>query len=163
MATKAMSSLEYFLVRKIIKYFAKLNVWVYRISNGRLLNKFAGSEICLLTMTGAKSGEKRITPLMYVPYNEGVVLVASLGGAPKNPVWYHNVVANPQVEVQYRDKKMDLIARRVYDEERAVIWPICVDYYKPYADYQKRTDREIPLFVCEPRSELSQAGVLENN
>ncbi|MBL4866501.1 MAG: nitroreductase family deazaflavin-dependent oxidoreductase [Pseudomonadales bacterium] len=150
MTAKEMNKSQYFLVRHLIKYFAKVNVWVYQKTNGRIMNKMSGSEICLITMTGAKSGEKRTLPLMYVPYKEGVVIVASLGGAPKNPVWFNNVVAHPQIDVQYHDKKMKLVARQVYGEERANVWPTCVKYYKPYESYQRRTNREIPLFVCEP-------------
>ena len=150
MAAKEMSQSQYFLFRTLIKKFGKLNVWVYQKTNGRLFNKLAGSEICILTMTGAKSGVTRTTPLMYVPYKEGVILVASLGGAPKNPVWFNNVVANPKIEIQYKDKNMSLVARQVYGEERDNLWPICVKYYNPYESYQRRTGREIPLFVCEP-------------
>ena len=75
--------------------------------------------------------------------------VASLGGAPKNPVWYYNLVAHPQVEVLVNGETKSLTAREVFGEEKAAVWPTCVEHYPPYADYQARTDREIPVFICE--------------
>jgi len=105
----------------------------------------------LVTMTGAKSGKSRTVPLMYVPYKEGVIIVASQGGSPRSPVWTRNLIANPDIVVQYKSKLMNLRARQVDDAEKALVWPICVEHYPEYEDYQKRTDRKIPVFVCEPR------------
>ena len=116
------------------------------------MGKFQGRPVCLVTMTGARSGRERTVPLMYVPYGEGVIIVASQGGAPKSPVWYRNLVEHPDIEVQYGSKKMKLRARQVDDAEKARVWPVCVQHYPPFEDYQKRTDRNIPVFVCEPRA-----------
>ena len=146
-----MTPTEYRGVRAFIKPYARLNVFMYRLTSGRLMGKIAGRDVMLVTMTGAKSGQKRTIPLMYVPWEEGVIVVASLGGAPKSPVWYRNLVANPDIEVQYRDKVMRLRAREVDDAEKARVWPTCVEYYPPFEDYQARTARNIPVFVCEPR------------
>jgi deazaflavin-dependent oxidoreductase (nitroreductase family) len=88
---------------------------------------------------------------MYVPHGEGVLLVASLGGAPKHPTWYYNLVENPDVDVQVTDRTLRLRARLATPAEKAKLWPVCVEHYPPYADYQARTDRDIPVFVCEPR------------
>ena len=115
------------------------------------MGSFQGLPVCLITMKGAKSGMTRTIPLMYVPYKEGVIIVASQGGAPKSPVWYKNLLANPDIEAQYRSKKMKLRARQVDDAEKAAVWPTCVKHYPPFEDYQARTDRNIPVFVCEPR------------
>ena len=115
------------------------------------MNKLSGMPILLVEMKGAKSGKQRTIPLMYVSYEDGFILVASQGGAPKNPVWYNNLVANPDIVVQYKSNKMNLRARQVDDAEKAVVWPVCVEHYSEYGDYQKRTDRNIPVFVCEPR------------
>ena len=134
-----------------LKVFSSLNEKVYRLTNGRILGKLNGYDVCLVTMTGAKSGKQRVIPLMYVPYKDGVIIVASQGGAPKNPVWFNNLVANPDVEVQYKAKKMKLRARRVDAEEKATVWPVCCEYYPDYDIYQKRTGRDIPVFVCETR------------
>lgn len=138
--------------RWILKAFTKLNVWVYRLSAGRLMNQFGGRGICLVKMTGAKSGHQRFIPLMYVPFEDGVLLVASQGGAPKHPVWYHNLVAHPDIEVQVKGKKMKVRARRADADEKARVWPICVEYYPPYEDYQAITTRDIPVFICLPAS-----------
>jgi deazaflavin-dependent oxidoreductase (nitroreductase family) len=151
MAQGEMTEKEFNKIRRFIKPFSALNVFIYRLSGGRLMGKFQGRDIMLVTMTGAKSGKQRVIPLMYVPYNAGVIVVASQGGAPKSPVWYNNLVANSDIEVQYRDKKMKLRARRVDDAEKALVWPVCVEHYPAYDDYQTRTSRNIPVFVCEPR------------
>ena len=138
--------------RGVLKAFTRINVWVYRLSGGRLMNTLGGDPICLITMTGAKSGKVRTIPLMYVPYKEGVLLVASQGGAPKHPVWYHNLLAHPDIVVEQSGRKMHLTARILSGEERAQAWPVCVEHYADYADYQQRTNREIPVFYCEPCS-----------
>jgi deazaflavin-dependent oxidoreductase (nitroreductase family) len=105
----------------------------------------------LVTMKGAKSGKLRDIPLMYVPYRDGVIVVGSQGGAPRSPVWVKNLQANPDVTVRCVGKTLELRARQVDEAEKAQLWPICVQHYREYADYQARTDRSIPVFVCEPR------------
>ncbi len=87
---------------------------------------------------------------MYVPHRDGVLLVASLGGAPKNPAWYNNLVKHPEIEVSHRGHGMALRARLARSDEKAALWPVCDQHYAPYADYRKRTTRDIPIFVCEP-------------
>ena len=149
MADNPMSAAEYRFVKGFIRIFAKLNVWVYRASGGRLWKNAFGRPICLVNMTGARSGKQRWTPVMHVPWKDGVIIVASLGGAPKNPAWYYNLVAHPEVEVLVDGTRRSLTAREVFGEERAAVWPVCVEHYPPYADYQARTDREIPVFICE--------------
>lgn len=134
-----------------LKAFSAVHEKVYRWSNGRLLGKLGGYEVCMVTMTGAKSGRRRVIPLMYVPYGEGVILVASQGGAPRNPIWYKNLVAHPDIEVQYKSKKMQLRSRQVDAVEKSRLWPICCRHYPDYALYQKRSTRDIPVFLCEPR------------
>jgi deazaflavin-dependent oxidoreductase (nitroreductase family) len=79
-----------------------------------------------------------------------VLLVASQGGAPKHPVWYHNLVKHPEIEVRHKQKRMKLRARLATAEEKPELWPICDAAYAPYADYRQRTTRDIPIFVCEP-------------
>ena len=136
--------------RWLLKAMTRTHVFLHRLSGGRLFNKLAGDEVCFVTMTGAKSGRTLTIPLMYVPYEEGVLLVASQGGAPKNPVWYGNLVKHPDIEVSHRTRSMPLRARLARPEEKPALWPICDRHYAPYADYRKRTDRDIPIFVCEP-------------
>ena len=151
MAENPMSEKEFRRVRSFVKPFSRLNAWVYRLSGGRLMGKFQGRPIMLVKMRGAKTGEERTVPLMYVPYQDGVIVVGSQGGAPKSPVWVKNIQAHPDVEVQVKSRKMRLRARQVDDEEKARLWPVCVEHYKEYDDYRRRTDRNIPVFVCEPR------------
>ena len=135
--------------RWLLKLFTKVNVVVYKLSGGRLMNKLAGMPILLVEMKGAKSGKQRTIPLMYVPNDDGFVLVASQGGAPKNPVWYNNLVAYPDVRITFGGQTKAMRVRRVSDEEKQQLWPVCCEYYPPYQDYQTRTDRNIPVFVCE--------------
>lgn len=137
--------------RWVLKAMTRTHVFLHRLTGGRFFNKLAGDEVCFVTMTGAKSGRTLIVPLMYVPHQEGVLLVASQGGAPKNPVWYGNLVKHPDIEVDYRGKRMALRARLARPEEKPALWPVCDRHYAPYADYRKRTSRDIPIFVCEPR------------
>ena len=87
------------LVKPGLKLFTAFHVFLYKFTGGRLFNRIGGGEICIVKMTGAKSGQTREFPLMYVPYRNGIVLVASLAGAPSHPVWYHNLVKYPQFEV----------------------------------------------------------------
>ena len=138
--------------RWAIKAMTRTHVMLHKLSGGRLFNRLGKDDVCFVTMTGAKSGRVLTIPLMYVPYQEGVLLVASLGGAPKNPVWFGNLVKHPDIEVSHRGRRMRLRARVAAAEEKPDLWPICDRSYAPYADYRARTDRDIPIFVCEPRS-----------
>jgi F420H(2)-dependent quinone reductase len=133
-----------------IKAMTRTHVFLNRLTGGRWFNSLRGDDVCFVTMKGAKSGRTLTIPLMYVPYGEGVLLVASLGGAPQHPVWYHNLVKHPEIEVSHRGRRMNLRARLAKPEEKPDLWPICDRQYAPYADYRKRTSREIPIFVCEP-------------
>ena len=136
--------------RWAVKTLTRLHVFLNRLSGGRLFNSFAGDEVCFVTMTGARSGRTLTIPLMFVPYGDGVLLVASMGGAPRNPVWYGNLVKHPEIEVRHRRRRMKLRARLAEPDEKPALWPICDRHYAPYADYRKRTTRDIPIFVCEP-------------
>lgn len=109
-----------------------------------------GMPVILLTTLGVKSGKIRKTPLMRVEHGGKYAVVASQGGAPKNPVWYYNVKSQPLVELQDGPVKQDMTAREITGAEKAEWWERAVAAYPPYADYQKKTDREIPVFVLEP-------------
>jgi deazaflavin-dependent oxidoreductase (nitroreductase family) len=138
--------------RWVLKTMTRAHVFLHRLTGGRLFNKLGSDEVCFVTMTGAKSGRTLTVPLMYVPHEEGVLLVASQGGAPKNPVWYRNLVKHPDIEVNHRGRRMKLRARLATSEEKPALWPTCDLHYAPYAEYRKRTTRDIPIFVCEPTS-----------
>jgi deazaflavin-dependent oxidoreductase (nitroreductase family) len=104
----------------------------------------------MLTTTGRKSGEKFIFPLFYGEVGKGYVVVASKGGAPEHPGWYRNLLANPEVEVQVGTKKLKARARTTSGAERMRLWEQALKFWPPYADYQKKTDREIPVVVLDP-------------
>uniref|UniRef100_A0AAU2UYV9 Nitroreductase family deazaflavin-dependent oxidoreductase n=1 Tax=Streptomyces sp. NBC_00003 TaxID=2903608 RepID=A0AAU2UYV9_9ACTN len=108
-----------------------------------------GMSVVLLTTRGAKSGKLRKSPVMRVEHEGRYAAVASLGGAPDNPLWYYNVVADPRVELQDGTVRKDMTAREVTGEEKAEWWERAVAAFPNYADYQKKTDREIPVFVLE--------------
>jgi F420H(2)-dependent quinone reductase len=121
----------------------------FEASNGAEANTLRGMPIIVLTTVGAKSGKLRKTALMRVEHEGAYAAVASLGGAPKHPVWYFNVKANPHVELQDGAERHDYLAREVSGDERAAWWERAVAAYPPYADYQEKTDRLIPVFVLE--------------
>lgn len=109
--------------------------------------------VVILTTLGARSGKIRKSPLMRVEHDGRYAVVASLGGAPKHPVWYYNVVADPRVELQDGPVRQDMLAREVTGEEKAVWWERAVAAFPDYAEYQRKTDRVIPVFVLEPAPE----------
>ena len=140
----------------IIKRMSTANTWLYRKTGGRLGKTWRvgsalrhGVPICLVTTTGAKSGQPRTVPLVYLRDGDHVVLVASQGGLPKNPMWYGNIVKNPKVEIQVGRKKQAMLARTADTDERAALWPRLVDMYADFANYQSWTDRQIPVVICE--------------
>ncbi|HJZ29081.1 MAG TPA: nitroreductase family deazaflavin-dependent oxidoreductase [Streptosporangiaceae bacterium] len=112
-----------------------------------------GLPVVIVTNLGASSGKVRKTPVMRVEHDGRYAMVASKGGAPKHPVWYYNVRANPLVEVQDGPHKQDMVAREVSGEERAAWWDRAVAAYPPYAEYQRKTTRQIPVFILEPVGE----------
>lgn len=129
---------------------AREQVELYESSGGTEGTTLNGLPVIVLTTLGAKSGKIRKSPLMRVEHENRYAVVASLGGAPKNPVWYHNIVADPRVELQDGPVRQDMIAHEATGEEKAVWWARAVEAFPPYAEYQEKTDREIPLFVLEP-------------
>ncbi|MBN3454326.1 nitroreductase family deazaflavin-dependent oxidoreductase [Mycobacterium sp. DSM 3803] len=130
--------------------WARENAETYMASGGTAGTELNGRPVILLTTIGAKTGKIRKTPLMRVEHNGEYAVVASLGGAPKNPVWYYNVKKNPRVELQDGTTSGDYTAREVFGEEKAQWWQRAVAAFPDYADYQTKTDREIPLFVLTP-------------
>ncbi len=135
--------------RWIIKAMTSAHMVLHRMTGGRKFNSLAGDEVCFVTMKGAKSGRTLTIPLMYIPYREGVLLVASQGGNPKNPTWYFNLVKHPDIEVEHRGRHMKLRARIATADEKPELWPICYESYAPFEEYRQRTSRDIPIFVCE--------------
>jgi deazaflavin-dependent oxidoreductase (nitroreductase family) len=125
---------------------------VYRASNGLIGHRFPGSPpMLLLEHVGARSGTRRTSPLVYIRDGDDVVLVASKGGFPKHPAWFHNLVANPDTTVQIGPRRLAVHARVADPQERERLWPMAVQVYGGYEDYRRRTEREIPLVILSPR------------
>jgi F420H(2)-dependent quinone reductase len=127
-------------------------VELYESSGGTqgLTLRDTGLPVVIVTNRGVKSGKVHKTPVMRVEHGGRYAMVASKGGAPAHPLWYYNVRANPLVELQDGPHKQDMIAREISGDERAQWWERAVAAYPPYAEYQQRTSRQIPVFVLEP-------------
>jgi deazaflavin-dependent oxidoreductase (nitroreductase family) len=130
--------------------WARDNAELYMASGGKEGTELKGKPVILLTTIGAKSGKVRKTPLMRVEHDGEYAVVASLGGAPKHPVWYFNIKANPRVELQDGAETHDYEAREVVGDEKAIWWERAVEAWPDYAEYQRKTDRQIPVFVLTP-------------
>jgi F420H(2)-dependent quinone reductase len=122
----------------------------YEATNGAEAGDLRGRPVIVLTSVGAKTGKLRKTALMRVEHDGDYAVVASLGGAPRHPVWYYNLKANPLVELQDGPTKRDYRAREVTGAEKAAWWERSVEAWPDYAKYQTKTTREIPVFVLEP-------------
>lgn len=125
---------------------------IYRATHGLVGHRIPGfPETLLLDHAGAKSGVRRTTPLLFARDGQNVILVASKGGYTKNPAWFHNLKAHPDTTIQIGSKRMRVHARVATPEERERLWKLAVDVYGGYETYRRRTEREIPLIVLEPR------------
>jgi deazaflavin-dependent oxidoreductase (nitroreductase family) len=136
-----------------MRRFMGAHTFLYRRTGGRLGHSIPGlpGKVLLLDHVGAKSGNRRTSPLLYVEDGADVVIVASKGGFPKNPAWFHNLMANPDTTVQIGSEHRPVHARVATPEERQRLWEMAVAGYRGYEDYRARTAREIPLVVLEPR------------
>ena len=132
------------------KDWARKQAEQYESSGGTEATTLNGMPVVVVTSRGNRTGKLRKTPLMRVEHDGTYAAVASLGGAPKHPVWYYNLVAEPHVELRDGTVKRDMVAREVTGEEKAQWWERAVAAYPDYADYQAKTEREIPVFVLEP-------------
>ena len=124
-------------------------VELYERTGGAEGREWMGGTCIILTTKGAKTGKVRKTPLMRVEHEGSYAVVASLGGAPDHPVWYHNFLEHPEVDLQDGPEPHAYRARIAEGAERAEWWERCVAQYSPYAEYQEKTDREIPVFLLE--------------
>ena len=127
-------------------------VTLYEGSGGTQGTTIKGLPVIVITSVGARSGKLRKNPVMRVEHDGKYAAVASKGGSPEHPTWYSNLLAHPHVEVQDGKVKQDMVAREVAGDEKAAWWERAVAAYPDYADYQQKTDREIPVFVLEPAS-----------
>lgn len=135
----------------VVNAMTAVNVWLYRLTAGRLGARFLrGAPVCLVTTTGKRSGERRQIALIYLQSGDDVVVVASKGGMSHHPAWYHNMMADPGVEVQIGTTSRAMRARRASTEEKRALWPRMVAIYPDYDDYQARTSRDIPVMILSP-------------
>jgi deazaflavin-dependent oxidoreductase (nitroreductase family) len=138
------------------EYVPSPSAWVrdqvalYEGSGGTEGTTMRGLPVVVVTSRGARSGKLRKTPLMRVEHEGSYALVASQGGAPEHPTWYWNLRAHPTIELQDGPRRQDMVTREVAGQEKAVWWERAVAAFGDYADYQQRTDREIPVFLAEP-------------
>jgi F420H(2)-dependent quinone reductase len=136
----------------LLRRLADGHVLVYRLTNGLIGHRLpCAPPMLLLDHTGAKSGIRRTTPLVYVDDPPNVVIVASKGGHPRHPSWYHNLRAHPDTTVQIGGTRRFVQARVATADERKRLWPKAVGVYPGYSGYQERAPREIPLVILEPR------------
>ena len=136
----------------VLKPLMGLHAKVYERTGGRIGHRVPGlPPMLLLDHTGARSGITRTAPLLYIPDGDDVVIVASKGGFPKHPAWFHNLKANPETTVQVGRERRPVRARVATAAERERLWPKAVDAYASYADYQRKAPREIPMVILSPR------------
>lgn len=137
----------------LLRRLTGAHVALYRVSGGRLGHRPPGlPPMLLLDHVGARSGARRTTPLVYARDGEDYVLVASKGGYPRHPAWFHNLKAHPDTTIQVGRRRLAVRARVASDAERARLWPACVAVYRGFDGYQARAGRTIPLIVLSPRS-----------
>jgi deazaflavin-dependent oxidoreductase (nitroreductase family) len=132
-----------------LRAMSGLNTALYRLTGGKVANRLGKAPILLLTVAGRKSGKRRTTPLLYGRDGDNYVVIASMGGAPKHPAWYHNLEGQ-EAEIQVGRKRLRVRARDAEGEERKRLWALMVSLYPSYDDYQKKTERRIPVVVLEP-------------
>lgn len=137
--------------KPFIKAMSLANTWLFQATGGRLGSRYwGGAPVGLLTTTGRRSGRPRTTPLIYLADGERIVVVASQGGFPRHPLWYENLVARPEVRFRTSERGGRYRARTASPAEKSAYWPKLCAIYRDYDDYQRRTDREIPVVVLEP-------------
>lgn len=125
---------------------------IYRLTKGRIGGKYQGAPVALVDSVGRKSGKRRTHPLLATEDGENLVIVASKGGVDKHPAWYHNLMANPDTEANWYGDVRQVRAREATGKERERLWEQMTDVYPTYNAYQRRTERQIPVVVLEPRS-----------
>jgi F420H(2)-dependent quinone reductase len=135
----------------MLRWTGKMNIPLYRLSGGRIGGKIAGSPVLLLTATGRKSGEPRTAPVLYLADGERQIVIGSNAGHKNEPAWSLNLKANPDAEVEIGRSKRPVRARVAEGEERAELWRKVNEQYSGFDDYAARTDRDIAVFVLDPR------------
>ena len=138
------------LVEKGQSLFTEAHALIFSSTGGRAGRVFRGSPVLLLVTTGRRTGKRRTTPLMYLRDGEDFVVVASNGGAPKHPAWFLNLRTNPEVTVEVGGRKLRVRTQEAGPEEKVRLWPELVAMYPNFLEYQKKTERELPVIVLRP-------------
>jgi deazaflavin-dependent oxidoreductase (nitroreductase family) len=143
----------------LTEFLFRIHPWVYRKTGGRLLSRFGNTPILLLFTRGRRSGQPRTNALMYLDRGDSWAVAASWAGEPKHPVWYLNLMAQPAVTMQIRNRRIPVRARQLEGDERALVWNEIVAQDAGFAEYEERTRgiREIPVVLLEPRDADSTA------
>lgn len=136
---------------KVANLVTALHVWIFERSGGRVLGTFDGAPLLVLYHRGAKTGAPRRTPMIHLPDGDRAVVVASVGGNPKHPAWYHNLLAHPDIEIQTARGRRPVRARLASDAEAAALWPRLLEMWPAWATYMTRTTRTFPVLMLEPR------------
>lgn len=138
------------MVKLFFRVFAGIHVFFYRLTGGKLASKVQGLRVLLLTTTGRKTGKVRTTPLGHFEHDGGYVIIGSNAGLDTHPAWFHNLKSNPHATIQIGDKRLAVSAEIVGPDKRSQLWAQLIELAAGYADYAKKTSREIPLVLLRP-------------
>jgi F420H(2)-dependent quinone reductase len=141
-------------VWRLLDLFSQTNVWLYRRSGGRIGGRMGRAPVLLLHHRGRKTGKERVTPVLFLADDKRLVIVASKGGAAKDPAWLANLMAHPATTVEVASRHLPVRARAASEAERYAYWPRLLEIYPSYGIYQRRTDRIVPVVVLEPVGDL---------
>jgi deazaflavin-dependent oxidoreductase (nitroreductase family) len=136
---------------KLENWGTALHVWLFHRSRGHILGTMDGAPVCILYHRGARTGEPRQSPVIPLLDGDRVVIVASIAGNPRHPAWYHNLKADPDVEIEVAGRRRPMRARLASAAEADELWPRLLEVWPAWEDYKRRTSRVFPVFVCEPR------------
>ena len=152
MSSRPLSPTQVAIAKPLIRVMSRLNTWAYRLTNGRIGGTYLhGVPVLLLTVVGRKTGRRLTVPLTYLQDGERAIVAASRAGMDQHPLWFLNLVANPDVDVQMGDAVRPMRAHTADDAERAAYWPKLVAVNPDYGAYQARTQRQIPVVILSPR------------
>jgi len=152
MSSRPLTPTQVAIAKPLIRIMSRLNTWAYRLTNGRIGGTYLhGVPVLLLTVVGRKTGRRLTVPLTYLQEGERAIVAASRAGMDQHPLWYLNLVANPDVDVQMGDAVRPMQAHTADDAERAAYWPKLVAVNPDYGAYQARTQRQIPVVILSPR------------
>ena len=136
---------------RVLDVLSNTNVWLYRVTGGRIGGRMGRAPILLLHHVGRKTGRERVTPVLFLPDGERLVIVGSKGGAERDPAWLRNLLANPRTTVELARRRIAVEARPADDAERERYWPRLVELYPSFETYPGRTQRRLPVVILESR------------